>query len=469
MATKQIVEDSAVEGLRFNFRGDLIRPGEPGYDEARSRHNAMFDKRPALIARCTGTADVQGALGFARQAGLPIAIRGGGHSVAGFSSVDDGVVIDLSRMRGVHVDPVGKTVRAQGGALWGDIDRETSVYGLATPGGVVSTTGIAGLTLGGGFGLLSMKYGLSCDNLLSADVVTADGRVVTASAEQNEDLYWGLRGGGGNFGIVTSFQYRLYDVPQVLISMTMYSPEQGADMLGFVRSQYEEAHPDLAFVGVFITVPAEPAMPIFPPEILGKRMAAILKIWPNADVDEGEKAMAPFKAFGKPSFEIALPMPYTMAQTIQDDDTPWGSRNYWKTAYIKDMTPEVIDVVSKHAVTAPSPLTSVLTGRFGGAIAEVGDMETAFPLRDAGYLVQMDACWTEESADDENLAWSREISGAMNPFALDRAYVNFFGDEGADRVVDAYGAERYARLVALKDKYDPENVFNLNQNIKPSK
>jgi len=468
MATKQIVEDAAVEGLRFNFRGDLIRPGDPGYDDARSRHNAMFDKRPALIARCTGTADVQAALGFALQNGLSIAIRGGGHSVAGFSSLDDGVVIDLSGMRGVHVDPSGKTVRAQGGALWGDVDRETAVHGLATPGGVVSTTGIAGLTLGGGFGLLSMKYGLSCDNLLSADMVTADGRVVTANAEQNEDLYWGLRGGGGNFGIVTSFQYRLYDVPQVLISMTMYSPEQGADMLAFVRSQYDEAHPDLAFVGVFLTVPEDPPMPIFPPEILGKKMCAILKIWPG-DPEEGEKALAPFKAFGKPSFDITLPMPYTMAQTIQDEDTPWGSRNYWKTAYLKDLTPEVIDIVASKAPQAPSPMTSALVGRFGGAIAAVGDMETAFPLRDAGYLIQMDACWTDAKDDEENLAFSREISGAVQPHALDRAYVNFFGDEGAEKVETAYGAERYKKLVAIKDKYDPTNVFNLNHNIKPSR
>ena len=467
MATKQIVEDAAVEGLRFNFRGDLIRPGEPGYDEARSRHNAMFDKRPALIARCTGNADVVAALGFARQAGLPIAIRGGGHSVAGFSNVDDGVVIDLSRMRGVRVDPEARTVRAQGGCTWGDVDRETQVFGLATPGGVVSHTGIAGLTLGGGFGILSFKYGLSCDNLVSADMVTADGRVVTANAEQNDDLYWGLRGGGGNFGIVTSFEYRLHPVGEVLMSMSMYSPDQGADMLRFLDGLYGEAPSDLAFMGIFLTVPEQPPMPIFPPEILGKKMCAIFAAW-TGDAEEGQKAMAPLKAFGKPSFEIALPMPYTMVQTIQDENEPWGSRNYWKSAYLKELSPEAIEIIAARGPTAPAASSSVLVGRFGGAIAAVGEMDTAFPLRDSGFVVQMDSSWADAGDDDENIAWTRDLADALKPHTLDRVYVNFIGDEGQDRVEKAYGAERYARLVALKDKYDPDNVFNLNQNIKPS-
>ncbi|HJR19367.1 MAG TPA: FAD-binding oxidoreductase [Actinomycetota bacterium] len=466
--TKQIVEDGAVEGLRFNFRGDLIRPGEPGYDEARARHNAMFDKRPALIARCTGTADVQAALGFALQAGLPIAIRGGGHSVAGFSSVDDGVVIDLSRMRGVHVDPDAKTVRAQGGALWGDVDRETQVYGLATPGGVVSHTGISGLTLGGGFGILSFKLGLSCDNLVSADVVTADGRVLVASETEHPDLFWGLRGGGGNFGIVTSFEYRLHPVGDVLVSMSMYSPDQGAEMLDFLKGLYVDAPADLAFMGIFLTVPEQPPMPIFPPEILGKKMCAIFAAW-IGDPDEGQKAIAPIKAFGKPSFEIALPMPYTMLQTIQDENEPWGSRNYWKSAYLKELSSEAIGVIASRGPTAPAPNSSVLIGRFGGAIAAVGEMDTAFPLRDSGYVVQMDSSWPDPEADDENIAWTRELASALEPHTLDRVYVNFIGDEGSERVEKAYGAERYKRLVALKDAYDPANVFNLNQNIKPSR
>ena len=468
MATKQLVDDGAVEGLRFNFRGDLIRPGEPGYDEARSVFNGMFDARPALIARCTGNADVASALAFARQSGLPIAVRGGGHSVAGFSTVEDGVVIDLTRMRGVRVDPAARTARAQGGCTWGDVDRETQVFGLATPGGVVSHTGIAGLTLGGGFGILSFKHGLSCDNLISADVVTADGRVVVASATENEDLFWGLRGGGGNFGVVTSLEYRLHPVGEVLVSMSMYSPDQGAEMLSFLDAQYAEASKDLAFMGIFITVPEQPPMPIFPPEILGKRMCAIFAAW-IGDPEEGQKAIAPIKAFGKPSFEIALPMPYTMLQTIQDENEPWGSRNYWKSAYVNSLSPEVIDIVASRGSTAPSAQSSVLVGRFGGAIAEVGAMDTAFPLRDAGYVVQMDSSWGDAAADDENIAWTRDLAAALQPHTQDRVYVNFIGDEGQDRVEKAYGAERYARLVTLKDKYDPANVFNRNQNIKPSK
>jgi hypothetical protein len=467
MAPKQIVEDAAIEEFRFNFCGDLMRPGEPGYDEARVRFNGMFDKRPALITRPTGNVDVAAAIAFARQRGLPIAVKGGGHSVAGFSNVDDGVVIDLGRMRGVRVDPSAGTARAQGGATWGDFDRETQLHGLATPGGLVSTTGIGGLTLGGGFGVLSSKHGLSCDNLISADVVTADGKVVVANEKENADMFWGLRGGGGNFGVVTSFEYRLHPVAQLLVSLSMYSPEQGADMLGFLGKLFDEAPKDLAFVALFITVPEQPPMPIFPPEVLGKKMCAIFAAYVG-DVEEGEKVIAPIKAFGKPSFEIAMPMPYTMAQTLQDENAPTGSLNYWKSAYVKGLTPEIIDIVATRASTAPSTHSDITVGRFGGAIAEVGEMDTAFPLRDAGFVVQMDSCWLEPGATDENIAWTREFAEALKPHTLDRVYVNFIGDEGEERVEKAYGAERYAKLVALKDKHDPTNVFNLNQNIKPS-
>jgi FAD/FMN-containing dehydrogenase len=467
MAGTQTVDDATVEQLRFTFRGDLIRPGDPGYDEHRRVFNGMIDRRPAIIMRPTGTADVVAAVNFARERDLVVAVRGGGHSVAGYGVCDDGVMIDLSRMRGVRVDPSAQTARAQGGATWGDLDRETQVFGLATPGGVVSTTGIAGLTLGGGFGMLSLKHGLSCDNLVSADVVTASGEVVVASEEENADLFWGLRGGGGNFGIVTSFEYRLHPLREVLIGLILYPPEEGLRVLRHYRDTISEVPPDLAFFTVFLTVPENPPMPIFPPELLGKKVVGFLGAFPGS-ADEGEKAFVPLRNFGQPSFELVLPMPYTMAQTIQDEDTPWGSQSYWKSAYVKELPNELLETLAERAPTAPSPRTQVMVARLGGAIAEVPDEATAFPLRDAGFIVQMDSTWDDPKDDDNNVDWTRSMHSAVAPFAMDRAYVNFFGDEGEDRVVKAYGEEKYAKLVALKKKYDPSNLFRLNQNIPPA-
>jgi FAD/FMN-containing dehydrogenase len=466
MAVSQIVDDASIEQLRFNFRGELIRPGEPSYEQARLVSNGLIDRRPALIARCSGTADVQAAVNFARDRGLLVAVRGGGHSVAGFSTCDDGIVIDLSRMRGVRVDAAANTARAQGGATWGDFDRETQVFGLATPGGVVSTTGIGGLTTGGGFGMLSPKHGLSCDNLISADVITADGRVVVANANENADLFWGLRGGGGNFGIVTSFEFNLHPLPELHLAMILHPVETGLDLLRFYRDYGLEAPADLTLLCVFTTIPAEPPMPIFPPEVLGKKMVALFGVWPGP-ADEAEKAFQPMRNFGTPAFELVLPMPYTMAQTIQDEDAPFGSNWYWKSAYVKELSNDLLATIASRAPTAPSPGTQVMVTRLGGAISAVPDEETAFPLRDAGYFVQMDSTWTDPADTDENIAWTRGIHEAVSPFAMDRVYVNFIGDEGADRVAKAYGPEKYARLVALKKKYDPANLFRLNQNISP--
>jgi FAD/FMN-containing dehydrogenase len=462
------IDDATIEQLRFGFRGDLIRPGEPGYEEGRSVWNGMFSKRPALIARCTGNADVVAAVNFARTSGLPVAVRGGGHSVAGFSTLDDGVVIDLTRMRGVRVDPDAKTARVQGGATWGDYDRETQVYGLASPGGLVSTTGVAGLTLGGGFGFLSMKHGLACDNLIGADVVTADGRVVQANEKENPDLLWGLRGGGGNFGVVTSFEFKVHPLSEVVVSLFLYAPEQAADLLAFYRTFLDDAPEALTAFISFMTIPENPPMPIFPPEVLGKKVVAFLAAWPGSQ-EEGEKAVAGMRAFAKPLFELALPLPYTMAQSIQDDDAPWGDRHYWKSAYCGGLTNGLIEAIAAHGSNAPSPKTQVAVGRFGGAIAKGSAADSAFPLRDAGWLVQMDSSWEDASSDDANIAWTRGMHAAVSPFLVDdRVYVNFIGDEGADRAQSAYGAERYAKLVALKDAYDPTNFFRLNQNIRPS-
>jgi FAD/FMN-containing dehydrogenase len=467
MAAQQTIDDATVEQLRFNFRGDLIRPGEPGYDDHRRIFNGMIDRRPALIMRPAGTADVVAAVNFARDGGHLLSVRGGGHSVAGFGACDGGVMIDLSRMRGVRVDPAAKTARAQGGATWGDVDRETQVFGLATPGGVVSTTGIGGLTLGGGFGMLSLKHGMSCDNLISADVVTAAGEVVVASETQNSDLFWGLRGGGGNFGIVTSFEYRLHELREVLIGLILYPPEEGLNVLRHYRDTLTEVPPELAFFTVFLTVPENPPMPIFPPELLGKKVVGFLGAFPGP-ADEGEKAFVPLRNFGQPSFELVLPMPYAMAQTIQDNDAPWGGHHYWKSAYLKELSNELLETLAERGPTAPSPGTQVMVARLGGAISEVPDDATAFPLRDAGFIVQMDSSWDDPNDDEANIDWTRSLHSAVAPFAMERAYVNFIGDEGTDRIVKAYGDEKYAKLVALKKKYDPANLFRMNQNIPPA-
>ena len=466
MAGAQIVDDASAEQLRFNFRGDLIRPGDPDYDHARLVFNGLIDRRPALIARCTGTADVAAAVTFARDRGLLVAVRGGAHSVAGFSTCDDGIVIDLSRMRGVRVDPATATARVQGGATWGDVDRETQLFGLATPGGVVSTTGVGGLTTGGGFGVLSPKHGLSCDNVISADVVTADGQVVVANEHENAELFWGIRGGGGNFGIVTSFDFRLHPVRELHVALILHQPDAALELLRFYRDYADEAPSDLALLGVFMTVPEEPPMPIFPPEVLGKKVVGFLSAWPGP-AEEAEKAFQPLRNFGKPSFELVLPMPYTMVQQIQDEDSPFGSFWYWKSAYVKELPNELLATLAERAPTAPSPGTQVMLTRLGGAISQVPDDATAFPLRDAGYFVQMDSTWLDGSATDENIAWTRDLHAAVSPHAMERVYVNFIGDEGADRIAKAYGPEKYARLVALKKRYDPSNLFRMNQNIDP--
>jgi FAD/FMN-containing dehydrogenase len=375
-------------------------------------------------------------------------------------------VIDLQRMRGVRVDPAAATARAQGGATWGDVDRETAVFGLATPGGVVSTTGIAGLTLGGGFGVLSLKHGMSCDNLISADVVTADGRVLVASEDENADLFWGLRGGGGNFGVVTSFEYRLHPVTEVHVALILHHPDAALELLRFYRDQILDAPADLALLAVFMTVPENPPMPIFPPELLGKKVVGFLSAYPGP-AEEAEKAFVPLRNFGRPAFELVLPMPYTMVQQIQDEDSPFGTRWYWKSAYMKELPNEVLETLAARAPTAPSPRTQVALIRMGGAIAEVPDEATAFPLRDAGFIVQMDSTWEDVATDEENIAWTRALHESVAPHAMERAYVNFIGDEGAERVARAYGAEKFEKLVALKKKYDPQNLFRLNQNIPP--
>jgi FAD/FMN-containing dehydrogenase len=463
-----IVDDAAIEALRGGgFRGELLRPSDDEYDSARRVFNGMIDRRPSLIARCSGTADVIAAVRFARERDLLAAVRGGGHGVAGFAVCDGGIVIDTSHMRGVRVDTDARTARAAAGVTWGEFDHETQAFGLATTGGLISTTGIAGLTLGGGIGLLLTKHGLSCDNLIGADVVTASGELVKATEKQNAELLWGLRGGGGNFGVVTSFEYRLHPVGLVPLTLVIHPADAAPDVLRFYRDFIESAPDETPAFAILLTVPEQPPMPIFPQEILGKRAIALIGAY-IGPVEEGERALKPLGEFGNPAMNLVLPLPYTMVQSMQDEDAPWGTRNYWKSLHLKQLSDEAIDAIVFDGSNAPSPRTQVTIGKLGGAMARVGENDTAFPLRDAGYLCQLDSIWDNAGDDDANIAWTRSLYDKVEPYAIDRVYVNFIGDEGEARIPRAYGPEKYARLAKLKAQYDPTNFFRLNQNIQPA-
>jgi FAD/FMN-containing dehydrogenase len=460
-----MLEESAVQQLREVFRGEILLPEDEGYDAARRVWNAMVDKRPELIARCRGVADVKSTVDFARENDLLLAVRGGSHNVAGKAVCDGGVVVDLSAMRGVRVDSAGHTARAQGGALWSDLDRETQVVGLATTGGLVSTTGIGGLTLGGGVGWLARKFGTSSDNLLSADVVTAAGDVLTASVSENGDLFWGLCGGGGNFGVVTSFEYRVHPVgPMVLGGAVFHGGEHATDVVRFFRDYVAEAPDELTVLCAFLT--AGPA-PFLPEEAHGK-LAAALAVCYVGDLDEGERVVAPLRSFGDPIADVIGPMPYTALQTMFDQSYPEGRRNYWKSHFFDELTDEAIDVVVGGARRMAPPFSSFYFEHIGGEIRRIGEDTTAFGHRDANFDFAILAQWTDPAEDDDQIGWARDFWAATQPFSMGTVYVNNLGEEGEERVRAAYKPEKYERLVALKDKYDRENLFRLNQNIRPS-
>jgi FAD/FMN-containing dehydrogenase len=448
------LDGSVLQAFRAQCRGTIIGPNDAGYDTARMLWNGMIDKRPAVIARCTGVADVRAAIEFARTNGLPVAIRGGGHNAAGTALCDGGVVIDLSAMRGIRVDPLTRTVRAQGGVTWGEFDRETQVFGLATTGGAISTTGIAGLTLGGGLGWLMRSYGLACDNLLSADVVTADGQVLTASSTENEDLFWGLRGGGGNFGVVTSLEYQLHPVGPVLGGMVVHPIERARDVLRFYRD-FTQAAPDA--LAVFAGLMTSPE---------GVRIAAMLTCY-NGPIEEGEKALRPLRQFGPPVADLIAPMPYTQQQSLLDDGFPAGLQVYWRSDFLRTLSDEVIDLLVDHFAGVTSPLSAILLEHFGGAVRRVGPDDTAFDHRDADYNLAFISRWPEPGGADPHVAWTRRVHEAVRPHTRG-VYVNYLGEEGEDRVKAAYGDQKYQRLVALKNKYDPTNFFRSNQNIRPA-
>jgi FAD/FMN-containing dehydrogenase len=441
---------------------DLIRNGDPRYDEARTVFNAMVDKRPAVIAECATPADVVAALELANAESYDIAVRAGGHSVAGVSVNNGGLVVDVRPMNQVAVDPKARTARVGAGATWSEFDRAAQEHGLATTGGRVSTTGVAGFTLGGGSGWLERAHGLACDNLRSVELVTADGRAVTASATENPELFWALHGGGGNFGIATAFEFDLHPIgPIVLAGLMMWPGDSGNDVARVYRDLVVDM-PDVLGSGlVFLTGPPEPFVP---EHLQGTTLAGMAICW-SGDLAEGEAAIEPFRALG-PEVDLVGPMPYADFQCMIDD--PPGNRQYWTAEYHDDFPDDALDVFVKYGFERPSPITQQLLIPWGGAVARVAEDASPMTKRDAAWISHPFATWTEPADDDANIAWARGFRRDIAQYASGGVYLNFIGDEGDDRVRAAYGEDKYRRLAAIKAEYDPQNVFRGNQNIKPA-
>ncbi|HEX6937077.1 MAG TPA: FAD-binding oxidoreductase [Actinomycetes bacterium] len=447
------------------FRGQLLREGDAGYDEARQVFNGMIDRRPAVIARCQDTADVANAVKAARANQLPLSVYGGGHGVTGAAVVDGGVCVDLRGLASVDVEAEQQILRVGAGATWGTVDAATQEHGLAVPGGRVSTTGVGGLSLGSGSSWLERKLGFACDSLLEAEVVTADGHIVTASASQNPDLFWGLRGGGGNFGIVTKFTFRLHPVgPMVLGGMLMYPTAMAREVLRFWRDFILQAPDEVGGAVAFITAP--PA-DFVPEPVRGHPVLGIIVTYAG-DPEVGQKVVAPLLEFGPPAVSMVAPMPYVALQQMLDEGNQKGKRNYWTADFMAELPGPAVDTLVDLSARAPSPLTQVVIFPGGGAVARVPDDETAFGERDAPFNVHYLTMWEDPADDERNIAYTREISTAMKPWTTGRLYLNMIGDEGPERVRAAYGPAKWARLRALKKTWDPDNVFRHNQNIPPA-
>lgn len=457
------IEETTLEAFGDQLRGDLLQRGDEGYDEARTVWNAMIDKQPKAIARCAGAADVITAVEFARDLNLPLAVKGGGHNVAGNALCDGGLVIDLSQMNAVRVDPNANLARVQGGATMGDLDHETQAFGLATTGGIVSTTGVAGLTLGGGLGYLARKYGLTQDNVRSINVVTADGELVRASEEEHSELYWGMLGGGGNFGIATAFEFELHEVgPEVLAGRLIYPYDAAPEFLRFYRDFMHEAPDEVQCYAAFIQ--GNPAMGL--PEPLHGETLVGAALFYAGDIEDGREALRPLREFGDPIADTVEPTQYTVHQQSSDELYQEGHRNYWKSHFFDDLSDEAIDTIVEHAGSLPTPFTTVFFEWMGGAIARVDSDATAFPHRDASVSFTIAPKWTDPAHDDELIGWAREFFDATAPYASDDVYVNYLSGDEQDRTRAAYG-DHYERLVALKNEWDPENLFSVNQNIAP--
>jgi FAD/FMN-containing dehydrogenase len=455
--------------LGESFRGELLLPASPGYDAARRIWNGAVERRPACIARCAGVADVVAAVRFARRHDLEIAVRGGGHNVGGTAVCEDGLVIDLSAMRAVWVDPAGRTAWVQGGALWGDVDRETQAHGLATTGGIIGHTGVAGLTLGGGIGFLMRKHGLAVDNLLAAEVVTADGSIVSASAGEHPDLFWALRGGGGNFGVVTAFRFALHPVgPAVMAGPVFWAADDTADLLRFYRD-FAAAAPDA--LGTVVRLGTIPPLPVMPEHLHWRPAVAVACCYAGA-VDDGERAVRALRRWGTPLVDLLAPAPYAAFQGALDDTVLHGWHYYWKATALAGLSDDAIAVIADHAYAAGSPLSYAAMFHMGGAVARVPRDATAYAGRDVAHNLVIDAVWLPDESGVHaatETAWARRFLEALRPHGAGRVYVNFLdADDDAGRVRAAYGEQTYRRLAEVKAEYDPDNVFHHNKNIRPA-
>jgi FAD/FMN-containing dehydrogenase len=463
IADEAELDSRGIDDLATSFGGALIRPSDETYDEQRRIWNASIDRRPALIARCAGVADVIRAVRFAREHEQLVAVRSGRHSYPGLGVCDGGMVIDLRQMKGIRVNPEAGTARAQAGVLLGELDRETQAFGLAVPAGIVTHTGLAGLTLGGGIGWLERKYGLTIDQLRSVDVVTAEGEFVTAGEDDNANLFWGVRGGGGNFGIVTEFEFRLNPVgPTVLAGPVMWAMEDSPRVLRFYREWVKGVPDELTTIVTHRRVPSVPAMP----EELHGRHVVVVGTCYAGPVDEGERVVQPLREFGSPLLDGCAPMPFTQHQGMLDPSFPHGWWYYIRSCNLAELTDEVIDILVDHGHRIVSPLTVFSIYHLGGAVARVGEDETAFGARDAGHTVNVIGITRTRDGFEEEREWARRLWTALQPHHQN-VYVNFLMEEGEDRIREAYGASKYDRLKALKRKYDPDNFFRLNQNIRP--
>jgi FAD/FMN-containing dehydrogenase len=458
------LNQDTLENLRTRLRGVLVLPGSPGYDEACSIWNAMIDRRPALIARCLGVADVLTCVNFAREHGLRLSVKGGGHNIAGLAVCDGGLMVDMSLMRGVWVEPTARTVRAQAGCLLGDLDRETQVHGLAAVLGFISNTGIAGLTLGGGFGYLTRRFGWCSDTVLSMDVVTADGHVVRASEKENADLFWGLRGGGGNFGIVTSFEFRLHPVgPELIAGAIAWRAEDARDVLEMYHTLTDQAPPELTCVAALRIAPPAPWLS---KDVHGKPIVVFF-VCHSGTVEEGQKQVAPIKAFGSPVGDIVQRRSYVSQQSLLDATQPKGRRYYWKSEYLAKLEREVLAKVIEHARRIVSPHSAIILFPIGGALNRLPMDHSPAGNRDAAWVLNIAASWEKTQDDEANIEWTRAAWRDMRRFSTGGTYVNFLTEEeGDERVRAAYG-KNYDRLVEVKTKWDPGNLFRMNKNIAP--
>jgi FAD/FMN-containing dehydrogenase len=457
------LDQETVDQFAAGLRGTLLTPTSAGYDTARTVWNAMIDRKPGAIAECLGAADVASAVRFARKHDLLVSVRGGGHNIAGSAVCDGGLMISLARMKSIRVDPASRRAWVEPGNTLGDVDRETQAYGLATSTGINSTTGIAGLTLGGGFGWLSRKYGLTIDNLVSADVVTAEGQLVRASTEENPDLFWGIRGGGGNFGIVTAFEFSLHPVgPEVLSGLIVHPISAAADVLRFYRDFCAKAPDELT---VLVVMRKAPPLPFLPTEVHGTEVLVLAALY-SGPMADGEKALAPLRAFGKPIADVIGLHPFAGFQTAFDPLLTPGARNYWKSHDLLSLDDGLLDTLLEYTATLPSPHCEILLAQMGGATKHVPADATAYRHRDAAFILNVHGRWENAASDERCVAWCRSLFDSARPYATGGVYVNFMTEEEAQRVEAAYGSS-YQRLVKLKRKYDPQNVFRLNQNIPP--